>query len=337
MARAHLTPTCVLAALLTGCSSPQGAPPPTSETSETSGDISTSTGASASSGGEASGNSSTSDGADSTGPAVPQPCNGHAALCSRSFDQVVFAGTHNSHSARDAGFPAVNANQEHDIARQLEDGIRVLLIDIYPDEADPDTVLMCHGPCTLASTPHLEGLAAITAFLQANPREVLTIIYEDHVAVTEIEQDYADSGAQALVYAHAPGEPWPTLGEMIDADTRLVVTAESGGPPPSWLHHVWDEAWDTPYGPMTVEELSCELNRGSSDNDLYLVNHWVNDAFGLPSQSNAALVNASDILLARAEECQAQWDHPPSFLVVDFYEQGDLFAVVDALNGVSGG
>lgn len=273
----------------------------------------------------------------STGAAPPLPCNGHVELCERSFDAIVFPGTHNSHSALDDGFPPVIANQQHGLARQLEDGIRVLLLDVYPDETDPSTLLLCHGTCSLASTPHLEGLGVITSFLQANPREVITIIYEDHAPVDAIASDYATTGADALVSTHAAATPWPTLGEMIDADTRLVVTAESGGPPPSWFHHVWDEAWDTPYGPMSADELSCDLNRGSTDNALFLVNHWVNDALGLPSQTNAAAVNVTEVLLPRAEDCRDRWTHAPNFLAVDFYEQGDLFTVVDTLNGLAGG
>lgn len=334
MARAHLACSC-LPLLLAACASPSS-PPATETTSDastlaTAGD--TSTAATADTSAETS--PATADGS-TTGPDEPLRCNGHAALCDRPFDQVVLPGTHNSHSARDDGFPPVNANHQHGIAAQLEDGIRALLIDVYADEAEPDTLLMCHGPCTLASTPHLEGLGAITAFLQANPREVIAIIYEDHAGVEAIVDDFAATGADALVFTHAPGDPWPTLGAMIEADTRLVVTAESGGPPPPWFHHVWDEAWDTPYGPTTIEELSCELNRGSTDNALFLVNHWVNDAFGLPSETNAAIVNTAKILQARAQECWDRWEHPPNFLVVDFYEQGDLFAVVDALNGVDG-
>jgi hypothetical protein len=276
----------------------------------------------------------TLDSSDSGLP-EPLPCNGHAALCDRTLPEVVLPGTHNSHAARDDGFPPVNANHQHGIAQQLDDGVRALLLDVYPDEADPGTLLLCHGPCALASTPHLDGLGAIVEFLRANPREVIAIIYEDHAPVDAIAQDYATAEAEALVFTHAPGDRWPTLGEMIDADTRLLVTLESGGPPPPWLHHVWDQAWDTPYGPTAIEDLSCEHNRGSPDNDLFLVNHWVNDAFGLPSETNAAIVNATEILQARAEDCQALWDHPPNFLVVDFYEQGDLFAVARALNGVA--
>ncbi len=275
-----------------------------------------------------------SDGVDGSTGTATLPCNGHVQLCDRPFSEVVFAGTHNSHSAVDEGFPPINANQEFGIAQQLADGIRVMLIDVYPDPDDPGVVLMCHGPCGLGSTPHLDGLGAITQFLQDNPREVLTIIYEDHVGPELLAQDFATTGAEALTFVHDPGAPWPTLAEMIDADTRLLVTAEQAGPPPAWLHHVWDVAWDTPYGPMSVEDLSCELNRGSPDHDLFLVNHWVNDGLGLPSADNAVVANAADVLLTRAQECMAQWDHAPNFLVVDFYATGDLLSVVDTLNGV---
>ncbi|MCA9709683.1 MAG: hypothetical protein KDK70_27845 [Myxococcales bacterium] len=336
MTRTTLHGPLATALMLAACSDPSPQTPPTgpgSSTTATTAESST-TDLPTGTAGTADTTADTTATADTTTGPAALLCNGHAALCERPFDQVVFPGTHNSHSAVDAGFPMLNANQLGDIAQQLEDGVRVMLIDLYPDEADPDVVLMCHGPCSLASTPHLDGLGAITDFLVAHPREVLTLIYEDHVAVAEIQEDFAATGADALTFVHAAGDPWPTLGEMIDADTRLVVTAESGGPPPPWFHHVWDVAWDTPYGPMQAEDLSCDLNRGSADNDLFLLNHWVNNAFDLPSIDAAEVVNAADVLQARAMECWQQWDHPPNFVVVDFYERGDLFAVVDALNGV---
>lgn len=280
--------------------------------------------------------SGSADGSSSSGTPPGEACNGHVELCDRAFDQVVFPGTHNSHSATDDGFSSINANHVHGIATQLDDGARVLLLDVYPGDDDPSVLQLCHGECALGSTPHLDALTTIVAFLEQHPREVITIIYEDHAPVDDMVAELALAGADALTFTHEAGQPWPTLGEMIEADTRLVVTAESGGPPPAWFHHVWDEAWDTPYGPQQLEDLSCDLNRGSPDNDLFLVNHWVNDVLGLPSPEDAAVANAYDVLLGRAQECWRQWDHPPNFLVVDFYEQGDLFAVVDALNGVGG-
>ncbi|HEY8584889.1 MAG TPA: hypothetical protein VIL49_18150 [Capillimicrobium sp.] len=55
-------------------------------------------------------------------------CNGLAELCDRRLDEVVLAGTHNSMSAADRpGW--LFANQTRPIPRQLDDGIRLLMID----------------------------------------------------------------------------------------------------------------------------------------------------------------------------------------------------------------
>jgi hypothetical protein len=55
-------------------------------------------------------------------------CNGLPALCDRRLDEVVLAGTHNSMAAADRpGW--FFANQVRPIPRQLDDGIRLLMID----------------------------------------------------------------------------------------------------------------------------------------------------------------------------------------------------------------
>jgi len=65
-------------------------------------------------------------------------CNGSAALCDRRLDEVVFPATHNSYAASDR--PGWRfAPQRHGIARQLDDGIRALLIDVHYGVRDPAT------------------------------------------------------------------------------------------------------------------------------------------------------------------------------------------------------
>lgn len=266
-------------------------------------------------------------------PAEPLPCNGHAELCSRPFDDVVFAATHNAHSAQLDGYPVLNANQVSGLDVQLADGVRALLMDVYDLNG---ANVFCHGPCALASTSHVAGLQTLKTFLDDNPREVVTIIYEDHLAVDRIAADFASVGLDRYVYAHPSGAPWPTLGTMIENNTRLVVTAESGGAPPAWFHHIWDEAWDTPYTFAAESEFTCDLNRGSRDKALFLVNHWLGDSLGLPSEALAMTVNAYDVLYGRAKGCQDETADVPNFVAVDFYEHGDLLEVVDALNGFGG-
>jgi hypothetical protein len=58
----------------------------------------------------------------------PETCNGSPDLCERRLNEVVFAGTHNSMSAADEpGW--LFANQRRSIEAQLDDGIRLFLLD----------------------------------------------------------------------------------------------------------------------------------------------------------------------------------------------------------------
>ena len=60
----------------------------------------------------------------------PEACNGYPELCRKRIDQVTFPATHNSMSAAsEAGW--FLPNQRYGIERQLDDGIRALLIDTH--------------------------------------------------------------------------------------------------------------------------------------------------------------------------------------------------------------
>lgn len=257
---------------------------------------------------------------------APRACNGAEALCERPLDQVAFPGTHNAMSNADEGwtFP----NQHHGLERQLQDGVRAFLMDTYLDE--DGVPALCHGTCSAGSRPLLDALEAFRAFLDENPGEVLIFILQDDLSVDETAAVLQQSGLQDFVYTW-DGGAWPTLGALAEAGTRLVVSAENEGPPPDWYHHAWDLFWDTPYDFDSAEEFSCALNRGSADNPLFLVNHWIGP---LPYDARAAEVNVYEVLYARAAQCQEEGGQIPSVVAVDFYDEGDLFEVVAALNGL---
>ncbi len=252
-------------------------------------------------------------------------CNGHAALCDRRLDEVALPATHNSMSNADDGW--MLPNQGHDIADQLEDGVRGFLLDTVEEDGE---LLLCHGYCSLGSVPLADVLALYADFLDANPHEVLVFVIQDGITVDQTSDAFMQAGLVPRAWAW-DGGTMPTLGELIDADERLIVSAESAGPPPDWYHHAWDLFWDTPYDFEAVDEFNCELNRGDVANPLFLLNHWLGP---LPSDALAAEANAMDVLGARAERCAAAAGRVPTLVAVDHYEIGDLFAVVDALNGV---
>ena len=253
-------------------------------------------------------------------------CNGHPSLCDRTLDQVTLPGTHNSMSNADAEWLA--PNQQHGIGRQLEDGVRALMLDTMEWNGEP---YLCHGYCELGAQPLAEGLQEIEDFLAAHPNEVVLIIFQDGLSVEVTVEVMEATGLARRVWTHEEG-PFPTLQQMIDQGNQLVVTAESGGPPPMWYHHTWDLIADTPYSFSDEQDFACTAYRGSEASPLFLMNHWLSTP--LPTEEGARRVNQEEVLLARARECEASRQRRVNVLAVDFYHHGDLFAVVEALNGV---
>jgi hypothetical protein len=70
-------------------------------------------------------------------PAGPvEACNGYPKLCDRQVNEIAFPGAHNAMSAADADFFA--PNQETGIPKQLDNGVRALLIDAHYGIKAPD-------------------------------------------------------------------------------------------------------------------------------------------------------------------------------------------------------
>lgn len=264
-------------------------------------------------------------GCEAPPPDAPRQCNGSVELCDRRFDEVTLAGTHNSMSNAEDGWyvPA----QPDGLRAQMEFGVRAMLLDTYEVEGE---AFFCHGTCALGSLAMVEGLTTVRDFLDDHPDEVMAFIMQDSITFDQTAAAFTESGLHELVYPHPVGERWPTLGTMIENDRRLVVTAEAGGQVDGWYQRAWSAYFDTPFEFTTAAEFSCDLNRGAETNDLFLVNHWVEDPF--PDEAVAADVNETDVLYPRAAACASERHHVVNLLAVDWYTAGDLLNVVDSLN-----
>ena len=190
---------------------------------------------------------------------------------------------------------------------------------------------LCHGLCETGSTPFLDMLDQLRGWMAANPDEVVTLFIEDHVDAGLIAADVETAGLLPLVFEPVPGEPWPTLGEMIRSGRRLVVMIEegTGGEEAPWLINGFEHTQDTPYTFPTVESFSCDPNRGPTDAPLLLLNHWLSGFSSLVT--DAQLVNDREILLPRAQECESERGTIPNFVAVNYVAIGDVYEVVDVL------
>jgi hypothetical protein len=201
---------------------------------------------------------------------------------------------------------------------------------------------LCHTFCELGATPLGDGLAQIDDFLAANRGEVVVIVNEDYVTPKDFVRAVTDAGLDDFVYRGPTTGTWPTLGHMVETNQRLLLLGEAKAGAASWYHPAFRAiVRDTPYtfnraalltSPQDLPA-SCKLDRGPATAPLLLVNHWVStDPVPLPS--DARRVNAYDPLLRRARECARLSRRTPNLLAVNFYREGDLFRVVDTLNGV---
>src|SRR5919108_4254885 len=201
---------------------------------------------------------------------------------------------------------------------------------------------LCHTFCELGGTRLSSVLDDIHDFLVANPDEVLVVINQDYVTPADFVKAANDAGLGDLVYSGPITDTEPTLRDMIDSGRRLVFLAENHAGDASWYRLAYRSITEeTPYtftkvGQLTDPEqlpASCKPNRGPERAPLFLVNHWIStDPIPLPS--DAKKVNAYKPLLARMRECQRIRHHRVNLVAVNFYRTGDVFKVVDALNGV---
>jgi hypothetical protein len=96
--------------------------------------------------------------------------------------------------------------------------------------------------------------------------------------------------------------------------------------------------FETPFGQKGADELmntnnTCVVNRGWSNADFVISNHFANDKAGLPSYDIAAVVNTAENVRRRLDACLNDFRRETiNLLVVDFWEVGDVLQVVEQHN-----
>jgi len=292
--------------------------------------------------------------------AAEEPCNGSVELCDRPLDQVVLPGTHNSMSAEELDWAL--PNQTYSITHQLDRGVRSLLFDTYygevqvngqvkdiskaQGEATDAQTFMCHSLCLLGFVDLKTELGRIADFLAANPREVFVFVNQDNITPGAFAEAVDESGLLPYVYKGS-ATSFPTIGEMIDSNQRVVMLAEADAGDVPWYHRGYDgPMMETPYSFVATPESptggltdpaqlneTCRANRGIEGSPLFLMNHWVSTGV-TPEVGKAAIVNTKEAIVARARACEARRGKLPNIVAVDFFGQGDVVGAVRHLNGL---
>ncbi len=288
------------------------------------------------------------------------PCNAWPALCDRPYDEIVHPVAHAAMA--NLSPPWDHPAQRYSLYRQLQAGIRGLMLEVHDRNG---AVTFCLGSCEEGHVPFSSGLDEVAMFLDSNPREVVTVIVDNRVPATEIADALVAHALDRYLHGQEPGAPWPTLSEMIEAGERLVVFAFDAPDPPNGILPFWSFAASTRADAASRSELDCDLVRGGVGDSLMLLNHYVSapapasdsgeaggggaggeagtgeggsrnpteDALArraLPEE--AAAINVNPFLIQRLRACVAEHARKPTFVAVDFYDQGDVLAATQELN-----
>ena len=189
---------------------------------------------------------------------------------------------------------------------------------------------LCHTFCELGATALEPVLDDIHEFLVTHPTEIVVMVNQDYVTPPDFVKAVRDAGLERMAFAPPASGPWPTLRELIDADTRLVMLAENHAGAAPWYQLAYaHDVEETPYTfPKAAQLLlptglaaTCVANRGPEHAPMFLLNHWVSTD-PLPRPGDGARVNAYGPLLRRAQECARIRGHVPNLVAVNFYRHG---------------
>lgn len=257
-------------------------------------------------------------------------CNGSASLCNKPYNEVSYLTTHNAFNCTNNGYSF--PNQNYTISEQLNLGVRGFMIDVYDNFG---TISVYHGSFLLGSEPLSDVFQEIETFSAANPNEVITIILECYVSSSAIETELNNSGLLGKLYAHTPGNAWPTLQQLIDDGKNVVLFSDQDDALPSqpWYNYMWTNMVETHYSVDAPNLFTHDFNRGDSINDLFIFNHFVTDAvLGIGLEGEASVVNEYNFLMDRIVENYSLKQKFPNFVTLDFVSIGDGLQVVNDLN-----
>ncbi len=280
-------------------------------------------------------------------------CNGSTHLCAKRYNEVCYPTSHNGASFLKPKFTAFTKlnlrDQDQSLPKQMKGGIRATKIAIrgYGNDA-----YACHGLCHLnyLPLPLKDILAQVKEFLDTNPDEIFTLLLEDELENNAlVQQAFTQSEIMPYMHHQKSDQPWPTLGNLIDQNKRLIVFIGGGKNWKAPFHSTWDYMWDTPFHYSQENKLINDTTQLRTDwskkatrrerffpyrgtkafqnknlapkNKLWILWHFVTPLIhgSIPS---AKIVNQADCIKKRLNSFSRIARSMPNFIVVDFWQYG---------------
>uniref|UniRef100_A0A2D3UNT6 PLC-like phosphodiesterase n=1 Tax=Ramularia collo-cygni TaxID=112498 RepID=A0A2D3UNT6_9PEZI len=294
---------------------------------------------------------------DGPNPKKPGSRRPVPALYNQRYSEQTFIGTHDAAALRteENGY-SLSGNQYYNISTQLNSGIRLLQGQGHADPNGSSDIRICHFNCALMDGGSLqEFLQTVKVFLDANPHEVVTLLFVNTgVPIERWVKAYYETGLDLLSYVPPANKrygnmrtsDWPIISEMVAAHQRVVTFLSQGADQNQvpFLLPEFNYMFETEFTIDSPDQYSCQPSRPWWVRDfipdrLSLVNHFLYAqflGFRYPNATFANITNAAGFhtgeLGEHAVRCRQLYDRRPNFLLVDFFSEGEVFDVEYGLN-----
>jgi hypothetical protein len=293
-------------------------------------------------------------------PTVAPLCNGLANLCRASVADAAFATLHNAYASADKGF-GVFPNHRRSLESAVMAGYRGINLDVG---VCGGRLALVHTYCFLGKRDPVKVLSWLDSWLDANPSEVVLLPTQidnasgGPVSLEQVWNLLQSSGNIAKkLYVHDPSKGFPTLGELVETNRRVLFFVYGGRQTcaslegsagsgvgfrcPPGMYDWFQYAAETEYQFDSVAELrdeaySCRVTRGSATAPLLGVNVFLS----LPNPTASRTLNGADFLRPHLQGC-AQRNGRASrrgggvnAVLVDFWDEGDVLEVVREHNSL---
>ena len=263
-------------------------------------------------------------------------CQGlDGGVCNLRTNEIVYAYMHNAVHTKEDGF-LFPWNHDFGLEKALEAGFRALELDVARCGENQEIVFY-HSSCTLGTRDVTQTLQAIGQFMDQNPTEVIVLFLQmksdGTVLIDELDQLLRSvPTVHDRMYDHLFGTVWPTLGEMVATDQRVVLfywnqpSCDEQTCPSGW--HAWrNYGIETPWDFQTIGDVddfptSCAKRFTVTNADFYRVNAFVQ--FPGDTRGAAETLNSYDYAEQRAKACATVENQTISFYGVDFWRTGDI-------------
>jgi len=277
-----------------------------------------------------------------------QCCNGSPANCPLPLDEMMFGMVHNAMSSEEGDF-IIGYNHYYGLEKALVAGYRGINLDVC---SCGGVLQFCHNVCDLGERMPNEVFTNTLQFLNDYPSEVLVLLFEASseqgpISWSDLYSEMANvDGFTDLLYVHTEGQAWPTMGELVSSNKRIIVFYFNGGSCdndvcPSEFHPWFTYAAETQFESASLNDLqdyeySCQVTRGpgsTSDEKTQQASFLVVNNFVTPPDPDAAAVaNSKDFLANRLAECANLSGKRPNFVYLDFWSEGVTAELVQYAN-----